>query len=177
MPCGRRRDDGHGAGGQVGELQDAHRRTARADQGDGRRVVDALRDLVQAGGLRDGQFGVAAGGEADVGDHALAEPGGVDSLAGRIDRAGHLAAGDRGQRRQFGERALEAAPDRGVQEVHAGRRDGDADLAWSRYRVRRLLVREVLGRAEGVQADGVHGGLLVGSRLWGCPPLSYLKQT
>jgi hypothetical protein len=44
--------------------------------------------------------------------------------------------------------------------MYAGRGDGDTDLDRARLGVLRRLVREVLGRAEGVEADGVHGQLL-----------------
>ncbi|BBC34302.1 hypothetical protein SGFS_055960 [Streptomyces graminofaciens] len=44
--------------------------------------------------------------------------------------------------------------------MYARRGDGDTDLAGARPGVLDLLIGEVLGRAEGVQADGVHGGLL-----------------
>lgn len=159
--AGRRGDHGHRVGAELGELQDSHRRTARADHGDGLREVQALGDLVDAVDIGDGQFGVAAGREAEVGDHALAEPQRRDTLAEGLDDTGDLAAGDGGQGRGFGRGPSHALAQGGVEEVDSGRFHGDTDLARARQRVRDLFVGEVLGRAEGVQADGVHGALLV----------------
>ncbi len=74
-----------------------------------------------------------------------------------LDDARDLAAGDRGQGGKLGRRALGALAQGGVQEVDARRADGDPDLARARPRVLDLFEGEVLGRAEGVQADGAHG--------------------
>jgi hypothetical protein len=115
-------------------------------------------DLVQSSDFGDRQFGVAAGDEAEVGDDPLAEPQVRDALAQRLDDAGDLAAGDGGQEGRLGRRSLCALAQGGVQEVDTRRPYGDTDLAGARPGVLDLLVGEVLGRAEGVQADGVHGG-------------------
>ncbi|GDY75895.1 hypothetical protein SAV31267_053800 [Streptomyces avermitilis] len=57
---------------------------------------------MEAVGIGDGEFGVAAGGEAEVGDDALAEPVARDARAEGLDGAGDLAAGNRGQRGGLG---------------------------------------------------------------------------
>src|SRR6478609_5395540 len=82
----------------------------------------------------------------------------VDPGAEGVDDPGDLAARDRGELGE-GERAargLPAAQGR-VEQVDAVRAHGDADLARAGHGVGHLLEHEVLGRAEGVQADGVHG--------------------
>ncbi|GAA3229317.1 hypothetical protein GCM10020256_42210 [Streptomyces thermocoprophilus] len=50
-------------------------------------------------------------------------------------------------------------PAAGCEEVGAGGGDLDADLAGARPGVLDLFVGEVVGRAEGVRADGAHGCL------------------
>ncbi|MBW8797060.1 MAG: hypothetical protein JF597_26710 [Streptomyces sp.] len=47
-------------------------------------------------------------------------------------------------------------PQRRVEQMDTGRGDRDPHLARARHRVRHLLVDEVLGRAEGLQNEGVH---------------------
>ncbi|CAM5533062.1 hypothetical protein SFUMM280S_07028 [Streptomyces fumanus] len=76
---------------------------------------------MQAGGVGDGEFGVAAGGEAEVGDDALAEPVARGARAEGVDHARDLAAGDGGQDRRRGGRALVALAQGGVQQVDARR--------------------------------------------------------
>lgn len=122
----------------------------------------------------DGEFGVAAGRHAEVGDDALAEQVGVGALADGLDDAGDFAAGDRRQLHGDGERAPRALAQRGVEEMDTGGGDGDPYLAGAGYGVVGRLVRQVLGGAEGVQADGVHGvgSLVVGSS----GPLFNLKR-
>ncbi|MGX1369161.1 hypothetical protein RKD19_004520 [Streptomyces canus] len=112
---------------------------------------------MEAVGVGDGEFGVASRRESEVGDHALAEPRAVDALAEGLDGAGHLTAGDGGKHGRLGQRPLVALAQGGVQEMDSGRPYGDPDLTGARYRVLGPLVGEVLGGAEGVQADGVHG--------------------
>ncbi|GGZ26991.1 hypothetical protein GCM10010343_62890 [Streptomyces avidinii] len=53
---------------------------------------------------------------------------------------------------------LDAPAEAGVEEVDTGGGDGDADLAGGGNGDVRVLVGEVLGGAEGVEADGAHGG-------------------
>jgi len=53
--------------------------------------------------------------------------------------------------------AGQALAERGVQQVHPGGGDRDTDLAGAGPGVVGLLVRQVPGGSEGVQADGVHG--------------------
>lgn len=154
---GGRRDHDHGVRAEFGELEDPHDRTAGADHGDGLREVEVFGDLVDAVDVGDGEFGVASGGEAEVGDHALAEPQGGHALAEGLDDPGDLAAGDGGQFGRPGQRTLLPLAQGGVQEVDACRSYGDTDLAGARCRVLGGLVGEVLGGAEGVQADGAHG--------------------
>lgn len=97
--------------------------------------------------------------QAEVGDDASAEPARVGALAECVDDAGDLAARDGGEFRGGGVGAEGALAQGCVEEVYAGRGDGDADLAGAGYGVLGLFVAEVLGRSEGVEADGVHGGL------------------
>lgn len=77
----RRGDDGDGVGAEFGELQDAQGGAAGADHGDGFGRVESCGDRVELVGVHDGEFGVATGGRADVGDDVAAEPGGVGALA------------------------------------------------------------------------------------------------
>ena len=155
-PARRRRNHHHRLLVQLHELQDPHRRPPRPDQPHRLREVQALGELVQAGRVRHGQLGVPAGREADVRDHALAEPLRGHALPDGLDGSGDLAARHRGQRGQLRQRPLVALADRGVDEVDSRRGDGDTHLARRRPGVLDLLVREVLGGAEGVEADGVH---------------------
>jgi hypothetical protein len=94
--------------------------------------------------------------------------------AERVDGAGDLAAGDGGQLGRRPGAADGALAQCGVDEVDPGGGDPDADLAGAGVGVVDLLVDQVLGRAEGVQADGVHGGLLALSRV---APACNLKRT
>lgn len=153
------RDQGDGVGAEVGELQDAQCGATGADHGDGFGFVEAGRDPVEPVGVGDGEFGITAGGRAEMGDDAVAEQSGVGGPAEHVDRSGDFPAGDGGQLGGGREGACHALTQGGVQEVHARRGDGDTDLAGAGYGVVGRLVREVLGGAEGVEADGVHGGL------------------
>jgi hypothetical protein len=93
-----------------------------------------------------------------VRDDAPAEPVRIGLQAGGIDDPGDLAAR---RHRQFGqpERPYrDAAPDQGVEQVHAGCLHRDADLAGTGLRVSQLLVAQVRGRAELVLPNGVHSG-------------------
>lgn len=157
--AGRGGDEDDRLGSQRGESEDAEGGAAGADHRDGFGVVEAVGYGVELVGLGDGEFGVAAGGVADVGDDVPAEPVGVGALAERFDGAGDFAAGDGGQRGGSGVRAGHALAQGGVEQVYAGGADGDPDLAGPGDGVLDALVGEVLGGAEGVEADGVHGGL------------------
>ena len=117
------------SGPEPGELEDPHRRTARSDHGYGLGEVQVLRYLVQAVDVGDGEFGVASGREAEVGDDPPAEP-----VRGRRRRRG-----PRRCRRPHGRgwwaagwgraRGPGARAQGGVEEVDSGRGDGDTDLA------------------------------------------------
>jgi len=128
---------------------------------------------VQACGVGDGEFRVAAGSEAEVGDDPLAEPAVGSVRSERVDHPGDLPAGDRRQLGGGRAGAAQALAQGGVEEVYPGCPDGDPDLAGTRHRVLDLLVREVLGGTEGVQSDGVHRappGLSRGARAPRHPP-------
>jgi uncharacterized protein (DUF2237 family) len=98
-----------------------------------------------------------------VGDDAAPDPGCLRAVALRLDPARDLTAGDGGQAGEGAHR--DARPQAGVDEVHAGGLDGDPDLSGAGLRGADLLVAEVLGGPEGVEADGVHGGHPEGSTL------------
>lgn len=158
--AGRREDEDGVLGAEGGEAEDAHGHPAGAHHRDGPVEGDGVGEVVQPVGGGDGAFGVAAGDHAEVGDDAAAEPGGVGVRAERVHGAGDLAAGDGGEGgfRPVGERG---GAQGGVDEVDAGGGDGDPDLAGAGLGVGDLLVAEVLGRAVGVELDGVHGGGVV----------------
>ena len=80
-------DDGHGVRAEVGELRGCPRVVRPVPIMATASAASRLgRDRVQAVGVGDGELGVAAGREAEVGDDALAEPGGVGALAERRRR-------------------------------------------------------------------------------------------
>ncbi len=134
-----------------------------------------LGDLVEAFGVGDGEFGVAAGREAQVGHHPPAEPPPVHAVAERVHDPGDLPGRARSAGAgRSGQRALMALPQGRVEQVHPGRGDRDPHLAGARDRVGDLLVGQVLGRAERVQADGVHGTPQGDGAV--CPRLSDLKR-
>lgn len=81
MPPHGRGDEDDGVRAEWGEAEDAEGGAAGADHGDGFGVVESFGYGVELVGLGDGEFGVAAGGVADVGDDVAAEPGGVGALA------------------------------------------------------------------------------------------------
>ncbi len=113
---------------------------------------------MQPSGVGDRQLGVPAGDEAEVGDDPPAEPLGRGVRAERVDHPGDLTAGHGRQLGRGRAGAAQALAQGRVEEVDPGRPDGDPDLAGTGHRVLDPLVREVLGGAEGVQSDGVHGG-------------------
>ena len=148
----------HGvAGFDLRVPQYPHDSAAGADQGDGLRRGHVPGDGLEGRGVGDGQFGVAAGCRAEMDGDAPAEPAGVGPLAQQLDSAGDFAARDGGQVWQRQRADPVAAAERGVDQVHARCLHGDPDLAGSGYRIGDFLVRQVLGGAEGVQTDGVHG--------------------
>ena len=144
--------------GDLGDVEDPERRAAGADHGDARGGAHPVGQHVQARRVGDDALGVAAARLAEVRDDAPADPGVVDVLAGRGDDARDLAARDR---REVGQRERAhrgPAADRGVEEVDAGGGDVDEDLPRAGRRIVDLLPAQVVGRAELVQSDRVHGG-------------------
>ena len=143
---------------QGGDLEDREGRAPGADHRHRGVVGQAVGQRVQGLGLADGQLGVAAARRPQVGDHPPAHPALVDLGTDGVDHARDLAARDR---RQLGERERAHGPagaQRGVDQVHAAGRHGDARLPRPGPGIVDLLVAQVRGRSEGVQADGVHDG-------------------
>ena len=144
--------------GDLGDVEDPERRAAGADHGDARGGAHPVGQHVQARRVGDDALGVAAARLAEVRDDAPADPGVVDVLADRGDDARDLAARDR---REVGQRERAhrgPAADRGVEEVDAGGGDVDEHLPRAGRRIVDLLPAQVVGRAELVQSDRVHGG-------------------
>jgi len=147
----------HVVGRERGDLEDGHRRAAGADHGHRGVVGQAVGDLVQRVGVAHRELGVAAARRPEVGRHAPAQPALVGARAHRIDDAGHLAP-RYGRKLGQRQRPLRApGADHRVDDMQPGRGDGDPHLAGAGHGVVDLLVAQVLGRAEGVQADGAHG--------------------
>jgi hypothetical protein len=105
---------------------------------------------------RHRQLGVPLAGHAQVGHDPAAQPRIVHALAHRVDHTADLAAGDGGQIGQRERPARSARADRRIEQVDTHGPHRDPHLPRLRLGVVDLLVDEVVGRAEGVEADGVH---------------------
>jgi hypothetical protein len=117
---------------------------------------------VQLVGADDDAPGVpaAVGHAAEVRHDAPSGPRGVDPRADAGDGARDLPARHRREAGQGERRALLAAAEARVEEVHPVRYRVHEHLSGPGYGVRDLLEREYLGRPEGVVSDGVHAVIL-----------------
>jgi hypothetical protein len=154
--AGRGRDHDDVVLGQRRGLEHEQRGAAGADHRDGDLGTDAGRDPVQPGDVRHRLLGVPLARRAEVRDDVPAEPRRVGARAERLDPAGHLPPRDGGQGRRLQRSGRLAAAQPGVEQVDAGRRDGDPHLPLAGLRVRDLLEHQVLRGSELVQPDRAH---------------------
>jgi hypothetical protein len=91
-----------------------------------------------------------------VRDDGAAEPRLVDVGSYGIDDTGHLPPRGHRQLRNPERAAGLPAPQAGVEQVDAGRRDGDPDLARRRSEVRQLREDQNIGAAELLLTNSAH---------------------
>ena len=173
---------GHADGGQpdaAAGTEDQHglagRRTGAVAEGEQARAV-ALGERGGPGGVhtfgqRDGRarrHDDAAGeaAEAHRGQHPVADGHPADVGAHGDDVPGHLAARHEGER---GLHLVLPGDEESVDEVHAGRLDGDRDLARAGFGVGPFLHPQHGGRAELVADGGAHGCRRYRHRAWSAP--------
>lgn len=141
------------------DLRDIERDDRRATGVDARDRgvnIDAVGELVQGLDRDDGTFCVPVTRLTEMADDTLAEPRLLDAGARGVDGAGDLATRRHRQIRERVRTHLGAGTDRGVDEVHAGRLDGDKHLTGSRLRIGNVVEHEDLRSPELVLPDRSH---------------------
>ena len=142
-----------------GDLEDRQRRAPGADHRHRGVVGQAVGQRVQGLGLAHGQLGVAAARRAEVRDHPPAQPaarrprGRRASTTPATSRPGIVGSSGSGSG-PIGRPARSAVSIRCTPAAATAMRACPGAGA----RIVDLLVAQVRGRAEGVQADGVHDG-------------------